>query len=90
MALDRYLVSINHKQLFGTQAIQSTLGSCWCIQPIEDSFPQKLRDEYRGGTNAAYTGLAFLKILNAEKNCPTTYCDIKLQETPKGTVPGFW
>lgn len=90
MALDRYLVSIEHKQLFGTQASQPTLGGCWCVQPIEDSFPQTLRDEYRGGANAAYTGLAYLKILNAGKSCPSAYCDVSLQPSPQGTVPGFW
>ena len=88
MAVDRYLVSLEHKQLFGTQA--SRPSECWCIQPIEEGFPESLRSEYRGGGNAAVTGLAYLKILNAGKNCPAAYCDNKLQPSPKGTVVGFW
>ena len=90
MAVDRYLVSIGHKELFGTQATESALGGCWCIQPVEESFPAKFREEYRGGLNASYTGLPYLKVLNKGNNCPEAYCDSKLQPSPKGTVPGFW
>jgi len=90
MAIDRYLVSIDHKELFGTQASQSSLEGCWCIQPIENSFPAALREEYRGGTNTAYTGLALLKILNKGNSCPATFCDASLLPSPQGTVPGFW
>lgn len=90
MAIDRYLVSLGHKQLFGTQAFQSHPGDCWCIHAIEESFPKVLRDEYRGGENAAYTGLQYLKILNSSKSCPTAYCPSKLKASPTGIVPGFW
>lgn len=90
MAIDRYLVSIGHKELFGTQAAQPILGGCWCIQPIEESFPESIRDEYRGGSNAAYTGLAYLKVLNKGSSCPAAFCDTKLSPSPRGTVPGFW
>ncbi len=91
MAIDRYLVSIGHKQLFGTQATQAGLGACFCIQPIEESFPQTIRDEYRGGKIAAYTGLELLKVLNGPTSkCPASYCAMDLQATPKGSVPGFW
>lgn len=90
MAIDRYLVSVDHKQLFGTQATKSIDGDCWCIQPVEESFPQSLRDDYRGGDDADFTGLAYLKILNAAKNCPVAFCGTKLQPSPQGTVPGFW
>jgi hypothetical protein len=91
MAIDRYLVAIGHKQLFGTQAFQKNVGECFCIQPIERSFPQNLRDEYRGGEDAAYTGLSLLKSLNGPaSSCPVAYCRASLRSTPKGTVPGFW
>lgn len=90
MAVDRYLVSIGHKELFGTQASQTTLGGCWCIQPIEDSFPENIRSEYRGGPNADYTGLAYLKILNKGTSCPAEYCPTNLLPSPRGIVPGFW
>jgi hypothetical protein len=90
MSIDRYLVSTGHKELFGTQATQSENGGCWCIQAIEDSFSQALRDDYRGGLNADYTGLKYLKVLNKNKNCPASYCDTKLLPSPRGTVLGFW
>ena len=90
MAVDRYLVSLGRKELFGTQALQANLGGCFCIQPIEDSFPEKIRSEYRGGTNANYTGLAYLKTLNKGKNCSAGYCPTNLLPSPQGTVPGFW
>jgi hypothetical protein len=89
MAVDRYLVSTEHKQLFGTQAAQISNG-CWCIQPIEDSFPEIIRSEYRGGLNASVTGLVYLKILNKGKTCPTSYCDTNLLPTPQGSILGFW
>ena len=90
MAIDRYLVSTEHEQLFGTQASQPALGACWCIQPIEGSFPAVLREEYRGGPNEAYTGLAYLKILNRGTGCPDSFCDTHLRPSPQGSVPGFW
>jgi hypothetical protein len=91
LAVDRYLVSTGHKELFGTQATQSSLENCFCIEPIEKSFPQTLRNEYRGGKNAAYTGLPLLKTLNnPTKNCEPTFCKKELLPTPKGTIPGFW
>jgi hypothetical protein len=90
MAVDRYLVSIGHKELFGTQASQATLGGCWCIQPVEDSFPASIRSEYRGGPVADYTGLAYLTTLNKGKSCPVNYCPTNLLPSPKGTLPGFW
>jgi hypothetical protein len=89
-AVDRYLVSLGNKELFGTQAYEPTVGGCWCIQPIEDSFPDSLRDEYRRGKNAAFTGLNYLKTLNKGMTCPAAYCDTNLQPSPQGTVPGFW
>jgi hypothetical protein len=89
-AVDRYLVSEGHKQLFGTQTLLPKLRGCWCIQPIEDSFPDSIRSEYRGGPVADYTGLPYLKILNKGMSCAAEYCPQKLLPSPKGTVPGFW
>ena len=91
MAIDRFLVESGHKELFGTQARQISPSKCYCIQPIEESFPEELRDRYRGGLNHAYTGLQYLKKLNsASSGCPEAYCDTSLLSSPKGSVPGFW
>lgn len=90
MAVDRYLVSIGRKQLFGTQASMQGPGGCWCIQPIEGSVADSLRDEYRGGPNKPYTGLPYLDTLNKGKTCPSSYCDTKLAPPVRGSIPGVW
>jgi len=90
MAVDRYLVSTGRQQLFGTQASQTKASTCFCIEPIEASFPETMRTEYRGGGNAAYTGLEYLKTLNKGLNCIASYCQTNLRPSPKGSVPGFW
>jgi hypothetical protein len=90
-AVDRFLINIGHKQLFGTQTNQAPLGTCFCILPIENTFPESMREEYRGGKNKAVTGLPLLKkVNNPANNCPTAYCDTQLLPSPQGTVLGFW
>ena len=90
LGIDRYLVNIGHKQLFGSQATRTgpTEVSCWCLQQIEKAFPDKRRKQEAGKTLAE--AFDWLKDLNAGKNCPVAECDTKLEATPKGTVPGFW
>jgi hypothetical protein len=89
LAADRYLVSIGQKQLFGSQAFKAqTMGSCFCIQPIENDFPDSIRTEYRGKTREQ--ALDWLVTLNAGHSCPKQECDTKLKATPKGSLPGFW
>src|SRR5690606_89236 len=47
MTIDRYLVSQGQKQLFGTQAFASEeTGWCFCLQPVERSFPDLKRIVY--------------------------------------------
>jgi hypothetical protein len=38
-AIDRYLVSTGHKQLFGSQLYKDATATCYCLQPTEESFP---------------------------------------------------
>ncbi len=90
LALDRYLVTIGHKQLFASQAIKPDFKpeTCWCLQPIEESFPDERRKEISGkSSNEAYDGL---KELNSGNFCPIQECKTELKPSPQGTVPGFW
>jgi hypothetical protein len=43
MGIDRYLVSLGKKQLFGSQATKEN--SCWCLHQVESSFPEAKRIE---------------------------------------------
>jgi hypothetical protein len=88
VTIDRYLVNIGKKQLFGSQAYSDTQTPCACLQPVETSFPDSLRNEYSGMTlRDRYNWLASL---NQGKQCPNIECADPLQPSPKGTVPGFW
>jgi len=89
LAADRYLVSMGQKQLFGSQAFKAqTMGSCFCIQPIEENFPDNIRVEYTGKTSQQ--ALDWLDTLNSGHDCPKQECDTKLKPTPKGSLSGFW
>ncbi len=90
VAIDRYLVSVGKKQLYGTQVFvlfdSPTL--CYCLQPVELSFPDYRRQTACGRSlNESFKWLASL---NANTNCPNTYCDQDLTEVPEGSIIGFW
>ena len=90
LTIDRYLISIGKKQLFGSQAYASeATGWCFCIEPVESSFPDAVRKEYAGASlQDKYDWLASK---NEGKDCTNTECtNIALQPSPQGTVPGFW
>lgn len=90
LAIDRYLVSSNHKQLFGSQAMKSDQNpdSCWCLQEIESSFPDSLKKKYLDKNAQPYT--KWLESLNEKRTCPIIFCEKKLLPSPQGTIPGFW
>lgn len=89
LAIDRYLVSINQKQLFGTQMFSlSPKQEIFCVQPVEESFPESIRREYLGQTmkEQIEQTSAYLDM----KHSIITYCDTHLAPSPKGSLPGFW
>lgn len=90
LGIDRYLVNIGKKQLFASQATKedSTADACWCLQQVEESFPDHLRKNQAGKSLSEAQN--WVQELNAGKNCPIQQCTKKLQPSPKGTVPGFW
>lgn len=90
LGIDRYLVNIGKKQLFGSQATKdgSDAEACWCLQQVEESFPDQIRKS-QAGKNLK-EALEWVQELNAGKSCPTQQCTKELKPSPKGTVPGFW
>lgn len=90
-AIDRYLISIDHKQLFSTQAFSSMqTEGCFCVEQTETSFPDDLRKETTG--LSLLEQIAKIDELNRQNNkdCPKTMCSIEHKSTPKNTIPGFW
>lgn len=90
LTLDRYLVSIGNKQLFGSQAYASDETNwCYCLQPVESSFPDVLRLDYLNSTlSQQYEWL--LSINQENNNCPNIACPTELKPTPQGSVLGVW
>ncbi len=89
LTLDRYLIDIGHKQLFGSQAFCSQLtNNCFCMQEVETTFPDAFRQEYAGFS--LQDKINWVKDLNKGKSCPQIICPMKLKASPAGTVPGFW
>lgn len=92
LSIDCYLIRIGKKQLFGTQYFNPKIDngdSCFCIEPVEPSFPDRLRKEYTNmSLKKRYEFLSSL--FNNGKNCPVKECPHTLKPTLKGTVPGLW
>ncbi len=88
-ALDRYLIKIGQKQLFGTQFSKNHTGQ-WCIESVEPSFPESLRSKYvRLSVNEQIArtmkGIGTSQLPQDVKDCNST-----LKPSPKGSLPGFW
>ena len=90
LTIDRYLVSIGKKQLFGSQFQASDAnGWCFCLEPVEPTFPDSTRMAYL--KKSFNDQIQFLKILNkGKKNCKNKVCPTKLSSTTKGSIVGFW
>lgn len=90
LTIDRYLVSIGHKQLFGSQFFSSeATGWCYCMEQVESNFPDDMRREYLGESLHERSSKQFL-IFNKGKDCHNRECSEKLKSTPKGLAPGLW
>jgi len=89
LGIDRYLVNIGQKELFGSQAHKVDINNpCWCVQSIEKSFPDSLRIKYLGKTKAEQ--FQWLKEINGKNVCPVKECIETLKPTPRGFLPEFW
>ena len=87
--LDRYLVKMGQKQLFGTQ-FSKDAGGNWCIQPVERSFPQSRRIAYIKRNLKDDTAFVLKGIGSKQSPRKTRDCTPALKASPRGTVPGFW
>jgi hypothetical protein len=85
MTLDRYLVSLGHRQLFGTQANRPTGQECWCIEKFEKSFPDSVRTEYTG--KLLSDQIKWVQSMNVDYKCSQIECTKKLSTPPKGLIP---
>ncbi len=90
MGLDRYLVNSGKKQLFASQAYKlGSNGACWCLQPVEKSFPDSKRLEYMHQSLAQ--SLKWVDELNKGTKCPAaSECHSSPSPSPAGSIPGFW
>jgi hypothetical protein len=89
-AIDRYLLSLGFKQLFGAQSFRNGPNDCHCLGPTEDSFSDEIRLQICGiSLNDRMTSLQ-----ETNKNHPlceaVIYCDKNLRSPPKGLFPGIW
>lgn len=90
LGIDRYLVNRGNKQLFGSQARKPPGLQCWCLEPVEPTFPESMRLAHR--INTIPQALAWVDSLNVRATCaPAIECvDRQLSPSPLGTVPGLW
>ena len=97
LAIDRYLVSTGHKQLFGSQAfsvgnLPNATGPepCTCMSQVEHSFPDVERRAYiKMGLEDKVEWVHSLN--HGRTDCPADVeCTEPLLPTPRGTVPGMW
>lgn len=89
LSIDRYLLSKGHKQLFASQASKDNSSPCWCLQRVEDTFPSKMRQQYMKATLADQ--IKWVDDLNSGMGCQSpNFCSVELNDSPKGTAPGFW
>jgi len=89
--IDRYLLNIGHKQLFGSQFLKQNAldpGGCWCLNQTEAAFPDTMRLKYIG--HDYQHQLESLNVLNVGLSCPLVECTESLAPSPAGTIPGFW
>lgn len=87
LAIDRYLVSIGKKQLFGSQFYKAFGDECYCMQPVETTFPDNFRKDYSGRSlNDNYERMSSFNT----SDCPNVECAQMLDDVPPGSIIGFW
>jgi hypothetical protein len=89
--LDRYLVHSGQKQLFATRYGKDKGSSCWCLEPVESSFPEQRRVEW-AMLNLKQALEQLKTMFNQEQvGCAEIrFCAHPLKSSPAGLVPGLW
>jgi hypothetical protein len=89
-AIDRYLISLGYKQLFGAQSYRSGPNGCHCIASIEEKFSERNRVRVCG-ISLKDRIISLQKENQANSACQDVlYCDKDLKSPPKGIFPGIW
>ena len=96
-AVDRYLMFSGRKQLYATNLASSYLFEenpedvIWCLWPVEESFPETLREAYYGDINSMDDQKARVIDMNGGSLPETGYfCPVDIEPSPPGSVPGHW
>jgi hypothetical protein len=89
-SIDRYLISLGYKQLFGAQSFRNGPHGCLCLGPTEKEFSDQLRVQISGLS----LGNRVKSLQESNKYNPACgavlYCDKKLRTPPHGLFPGIW
>ncbi|MEN0060218.1 MAG: hypothetical protein AAGB31_15375 [Bdellovibrio sp.] len=88
-ALDRYLVKMGQKQLFGTQLSKNT-SEKWCVQAVESSFPEATRIKYVKLSVKEQIANTLKGMGSSQNPAEVPVCNPSLKPSPQGTIPGFW
>jgi hypothetical protein len=89
-AIDRYLMSLGFKQIFGAQSFRNGPNNCHCLGPTELKFSDQKRVKICG--ISLNERIKTLKESNhGNSNCAQVlFCDKDLKSPPKGMFPGIW
>lgn len=94
-AIDRYLLNIGQKQLFGTNTVTPYLWDSeseeqyFCLWPVEDELPDKLRDRYKIPLLADKRESVAAR-LDPALGLQTGECPVEVPSPSKGLFPGIW
>lgn len=70
VALDRYLISIGKKQIFGSQV--ALVNQCYCMLPVEESISNDIRRKY--AASALHDRYRWLASINKDNHCSNREC----------------
>ena len=87
-AIDRFLVTTGHRQLFGTNELVAHDYSC--LWPVEPGFPDERRREYLLSQTIEERRADVRKRNEHKQGCSQVECDYAPQPTPRGSLPGVW
>jgi hypothetical protein len=89
-AIDRYLINLGYKQLFGAQSFRNGPNGCHCLGPTETKFKDASRIRVCGISLS--DRIKSLKETNKDNQIceKVLYCDKDLKTPPKGLFPGIW
>jgi hypothetical protein len=89
-AIDRYLINLGYRQIFGAQSFRNNPNGCHCLGPVETKFSEKQR--VKVCSISLKDRISSLRENNKDNaSCKDVlYCDKDLKTPPKGLFPGIW